>query len=40
MDIEHAIKMLKMIRDDSSTAIHTAAMLDQVLCEDLDVHDE
>jgi hypothetical protein len=39
-DLTGAIARLKMIRDDPTTPTNTAADIDQVLVEDLDVRDE
>jgi hypothetical protein len=40
LNIEGAIKRLKMIRDDSTCPMNIAADIDQVLVQDLDVRDE
>lgn len=37
IDIEQAIRILKMIRDDSTTPMNTAADIDQILIECLGV---
>lgn len=40
MDVPRAIAVLKMIRDDTTTPMNTAADIDQVLCELLDAEEE
>ena len=40
MDVPRAIEVLKQIRDDSTTPMNTAADIDQVLVEYLDVRED